>query len=101
MPKTSLTHHLGVVSQGPGNVWKAGTTLIYQEITAKVTEVPEEERQRQQSQEGGDERETSPKDRVRSRDKELLQFTHAQHHCLLGGSLADKGTKRLDMKKCE
>lgn len=96
MPKTSLTHHLGVVSQGPGNVWKAGTTLIYQEITTKVTEVPEEDRQRQQSQEG-DEMETSPKDRVRSRDKELLQFTHAQHHWRQLGRQGNKKTGPEEM----
>lgn len=31
----------------------------------------------------------------------LLEFTDAQHHCLLGGNSADKEGKRMDMKKYE
>lgn len=68
----------GVVSQGPGNVWKAGTTLIDQEIV-RVTEVPRRKktdttvsRRRQ--------RETSPKDRLRRRGKEM-HSTAGIHSC--------------------
>lgn len=88
----------GGCHQGPGNVWKHPD--IPRNSQSDWSAPKKKDRDNSLRKEtGGRPAQKTGRGAEARRCTALLQFTHAQHHCLLGGNLAGKERKRLDMKK--